>query len=152
MEAAVGAGADDVDANVPLRQFDCGHLGESHLRGLGAGVRGKAEVGKDAVAVDRGYDHDATTSGFAQVRDGVFDGEESAADVDIMGLVPFFGGDVFDGGEDAVDAGVGHDDVEAAPAFDGGGDQGFDVFGIGHVAGQSQRLAAQGFNRLDRRL
>ena len=26
------------------------------------------------------------------------------------------------------------------------------MFGIGHVAGESQRLAAQGFNRLDRLL
>ena len=78
----------------------------------------------------------------AQVRDGVFNGEEGAAHVDVVRLVPFLGRDVFDGGEDAVDAGVGHDDVEAAPALNGRGHQSGDVLGVSYVAGQGQGLAA----------
>ena len=72
----------------------------------------------------------------------VFDGEEGAAHVDVVRLIPLLGRDVLDGGEDAVDAGVGHDDVEAAPALNGGGHQSGDVLGISYVAGQGQRLAA----------
>ena len=137
-----GARADDVDADVPLRQFDRGHFGEGNLGGFGAGIRGEAEVGEDAVAVDRGDDDDAAAAGCAQVGDGVFDGEEGAAHVDVVRLIPFLGRNVLDGGKDAVDAGVGHDDVEAAPTLNGGGHQSGDVLGISYVAGQSQRLAA----------
>ena len=57
-----GPGADDIDADVPLRQFDCGHFGKGNLGGLGAGIRGEAKVGEDAVAVDRGDDYDAAAA------------------------------------------------------------------------------------------
>ena len=83
------------------------------------------------------------------MRDGVFDGEEGTTHVNILGLVPFFGGDVLDGGKYPVDAGVGHDDVEAAPPLDGCRDEGFDVLGIGYVAGQGQRFAAHSFDFID---
>ena len=57
---------------------------------------------KDAVAVDRGEDDDATAAVFPQMRDRVFYGEERPLDIDILGLVPLFRGQVFNGSAEGL--------------------------------------------------
>lgn len=114
-----GAGADGVDADVVARQLQGRHLHEGDLAGFAGAVGAGAGVGEGAGAgaVDAAGDEDAPAAGIAQVRNREMNGEIGAFEIDVQRLVPLIGLEFLDRRSDAVDAGVGDDDVEPAELF-----------------------------------
>ena len=128
---------DAVDADFFGPELASENAGDSVQRAFGGGVHGAA---RRSDAADAGaYINDAGTR--AEVLDGGLGGEEDAEHVDIEHTVEGIFGDRFEGRE-FVDAGIIHQNIEAAVVFDGCGDDALSVGGFGNVTTNRDRLAA----------
>ena len=78
----------------------------------------------------------------ARLRCAVVQGEVGSAQVDVDGPVPLVGLKLVDRRPDAVDAGVGDDDVEAAETLDQFAHRALERLGIGDIGPQRQGVAA----------
>jgi len=132
------AGADGGDADAFVAELGVEAFGEADEGELGGGVGkhvGDGDLAADARDVDDGGAAVAREWGLrAQVREGGPGGVEGGEKVDLHGALEDVEGLGFDGA-DVDDAGVVDEDVDAAEAGDGFGDEALRFFGLGEVGG-----------------
>ena len=132
------AGGDAVGVDAVWGEFGGEALGERDERALAGGV---VRVACFAALAGRGRDEDDVAASASRmqgadehVRSGGMDEAEDAVDVDGLCAAPLgrgHSGDIgFHGGPDAV---VEDEDVQVSEGLEGGGDEGFAVFGGGEV-------------------
>jgi len=132
------AGADGGDSNALVAKLGMETFREAYQREFCGGVGehvGNGDLSADAGDVDDGGSAGSGERGLlAHVREGGPGGVEGGEEVDLHGLLENFEGLGFDG-TDVDDGGIVDEDVDAAVAGDGFGDEALALFWLGEVGG-----------------
>src|SRR5919199_4676793 len=123
-----------VAADVVPAQFQCDHLHEGNLSGLGRAVGAGAGVREGPGAVHAAGNNDAAAAGLFEVWHREVDRQIGPLEVDIQRAIPFVGLQLVDRRPYPVDARVRKDDVELPEVLDGRIDRVLHGLRIAHVA------------------
>src|SRR6516165_7042366 len=110
------AGADAIDADTILAQFDRGRARQVYDRGLCSAVRVETRVA--AQSGDRGRRDNRATAALAHLRNRVLHSQENAAQENRERAVPVLDGDLLQRTQCATEPGIVIDDVESAKLLD----------------------------------
>ena len=139
MSVAMYPGADSVDLGAELRPFRGHRPGEVDDRPLGGAVR--TEPWPTEEPEDRSHVHRTSTSTFREVATGLASAEEHASDIGVEDALPLVFAEVDQIGL-AGDAGIVHQDVDAAEFSKTRCEQCPDRLGIRHVSGHRDGRSA----------